>query len=273
MRTIHAARAGWLRASLLITLLAVIAGGARADTGSDWLAKVPPPPKDVDQANNQCGDGVKDYDAQPWHAFEKQRDAAEQKFNDSMKAKMSSPDAQADMASQMMSQMGDPSAAMAMQQYAQYQAGLGSSAPGVTQDSFFTPPYNDAQDAVAAILKAQKAKLKKCPTKQSEAGPYYVPECENPIDAVANKDKADAANKYLAAVDKAWPQFIKATQDYFKKLGAVPQGVDPKNYQVKLQLGNVPAQELGSVKDVADVAEKACQNALALKTQYMNMED
>ena len=272
MRMILAAWTGWLRASLLITLLAVIAGGARADTGSDWLAKVPPPPKDLDQANNQCGDGVKSYDAQPWIAFEKQRDAAEQKFNDAFKAKMSSPEAQADMANQVMAQMSDPSAAMAAQQYAQYQAGLGNSAPGVTANGFFTPPYNDAKGAVDAIIQQQTAKLKKCPTLDSEAGPYPAPSCEKPIDAAAEKSKADAVSKYLAAVNKAWPQFIKGTQDYFKKLATVPQGVDPKNYQVKMQLDNVPGMELGAVKDVAKAAETACNNANSLKSEMPNLD-
>lgn len=268
MRFKQPARASLLRASLLITLL--VAAGVRADTGSDWLAKVPPPPKDLDQAKAQCGEGVS-YDVQPWNKFEKDRGAAEDKLQKTMQAKMQDPNYQNEMMSQAMD-MSDPGAAMAMQQYAQYQASLGSQAPGVTTDSFFTPPYNDAKDAVDGIVKQQTAKLKKCPTQNSEAGPYPIPSCEKPIDAAAEKAKADAVNKYLAAVNKAWPQYVKGTQDYFKKLGTVPQGVDPNNYQVKLQHDNIPSLELGSVKDVAKAAEDACNNANNLKSELPNLD-
>ncbi len=268
MRMTHAARAVRLRAPLLIIIL--FAAGVRADAGADWLAKVPPPPKDLDQAKAQCGEGVS-YDAQPWNKFEKDRGAAEDKLQKAMQAKMQDPKYQADLMNQSMSSMTDPSAAMAAQQYAQYQASLGSQAPGVSADGYFTPPYNDAKDAVDAILKQQAAKLKKCPTQNSEAGPYPIPSCEKPIDAAAEKAKADAVNKYLAAVNKAWPQFIKGTQDFFKQLGAVPQGVDPNNYQVKLQRDNIPGMELGSVKDVAKAAEAACQNATGLQAESPNL--
>lgn len=269
MRTTHAVRAGWLRASLFITLLA--AAGVRADTGADWLAKVPPPPKDLDQAKAQCGDGVA-YDAQPWNKFEKDRGAAEDKLQKAMQARMQDPNYQTEVMNQSMSAMSDPSAAMAAQQYAQYQASLGSLAPGVSADGYFTPPYNDAKDAVDAVLKQQAAKLKKCPTQNSEAGPYPIPSCEKPIDAAAEKSKADAVNKYLAAVNKAWPQFMKGTQDYFKKIAAVPDGVDPKNYQVKLQHDQLPLRQVGEVKDVAKAAEAACQNANALKSETPNVD-
>lgn len=263
--TMHTASFGGVRAPLLCLLLC-LALAARADADSDWLAKVPPPPRTLDQAEAQCGEGST-YASNPWIKFEKERQAVEDKAQKDMQAGISDPNKQADMAAAMMSQNMDPASMMATQQYAQYMAGLGTSAPGVTADTLFKPAYDAADAAVDAVLKTQAAKLAKCPTLQSEAGPYPVPSCEKPIDADADKKKTDIANKYLSDSAAAWPRFIAGTQDYFKKINAVPAGIDPNLMQVKTQRLGLPLQELGAVKDVTATAAKVCENATALKSR------
>lgn len=264
--TMHTALSGRGRRVPLLCLLASLAVAARADAGSDWLAKVPPPPKSLDEARGQCGEDAS-YATNPWIKFEQQRQAAEDKLQKDIQASVSDPKKQADIATAMMSQSMDPGSAMAEQQYAQYLASLGSSAPGVTADAIFTPAYSAAQGAVDAILKAQQAKLDKCPILQSEAGPYPVPSCEKPIDADAEKKKTDVANTYLADAARSWPQYLQGARDYFKKVNTVPPGVDPNLMQVKMQRDGIPLQELGAVKDVGATAAKICENANGLKSR------
>lgn len=262
----HAAR------SLLLPALLVSAIAARADTGSDWLAKVPPPPKTLAQAQSLCGENAPH--PRVWDTFEAQRKAAEDKLQKDMQKRMSDPATQQAMMEQAMSQSMDPASAMAAQQYAQYVAGLGQASPDAKADGLFKPPYTDADGKVDAVLKAANARIKKCPlVPGGEMGPYPAPACQKPIDADSAAKKAALADQYLGAVNKSWPQFVAGAQDYFKKLNVVPQGVDAGNFQVKQQRDSLPLQELAAVQTVARQAEQACENAVVLDNKFLNTGD
>lgn len=257
---------GWLLALLVF----LTAAAARADTGSDWLAKLPPPPKNLAEAQKLCGENApRPY---VWEKFETERRAMDDKLNSAAKAKMSDPAYQQQLMQQAMSASMDPAGAMAAQQYAQYLASLGNSSPDARADSLFQPAYQDADGQVDAILKAGNARLKKCPMLNSEAGPYPAPACQKPIDADTTARKAAVTDKYLAAVNKNWPQYTASAKDYFQKLNVVPNGVDPNNYQVKLQQANLPLQELGTVKDMGRQSEDICNNAVGLATRYLGLD-
>ena len=119
-------------------------------------------------------------------------------------------------------------------------------------------------------MKANNAKISKCPkVPGGEDGPYPAPFCQKPIDADSAVKKNAVANQYLASVAKAWPGHLKDAQDYFKKINVVPDGVDPSNMNVQIQRDNIPMQELGSVKKMSELSEKACQNAVEIANLYV----
>lgn len=254
--TMHMHRA-WLLPALLLGSAAV-----QADVGSDWLAKVPPPPKSLAEAESRCGETAPH--PWSWDKFETQVQAASDKLEQDLRKRMSDPKVQQDVAMQSMAAAMDPASAMAQMKYSQYLASLGPFMPDARAEALLAPPYTSAQAQVDTVLDAANAKLKRCPMQDSEAGPYPIPSCQKPIDADSTAKKDAAANQYLAAVAKAWPQFLKDTQDYFRKVSAVPEGVDPDNVNVKLQRDNLPSQELAAVKMVSQQSEQACTNAVQL---------
>jgi hypothetical protein len=274
MRTESDFRGSRARLWVLLGLL-LAAAVVRADAPGDWLAKVPPPPKNLDEALALCGGGSKTYDPakDPWRRFEPQIQAAIDKNQKDMQAKMGAgdPQAQQDMAAQMMSQMSDPNAMMAYMQstqvYNQYMQGLAGNAPDSSADRTFAPAFRDGQDAVDTVLKAREAKLGKCPTESGEGGTYPITSCANPIQADADRKKADAANAYLAAVNKVWPQYAAGVKDYLDKTAVLPPGVDANNPQVKVQLAGVPGLQLDGIKKMAGVTQKLCGNAIGLESQ------
>lgn len=261
----------WVLLGLLLATAVV-----RADTPSEWLAKVPLLPKNLDEAQALCGRGVdKSYDPakDPWGKFDQQIRAAIDKQDQDTKDKLnpSNPQAQQDMAAQMMAQMGDPNAMMAnlqsAQTYSQYTVSLGKNAPKVSADTYFRPALTGGQNTVNSVLKMRNAKLDKCPQEQGEGGDFPAPSCANPIQQDAEQKKADAANAYLAAVNQAWPRYLAGVKDYLAKVAALPPGVDANNPQIKLQLAAVPGTQLSGVKDTAEVTQQLCTSALGLKTQ------
>lgn len=272
---------GFRARSVLLPGLLLLASLARADVAGDWLGKVPPPPKNLDEALALCGGGDgKTYDPakDPWRKFEPQIQAAIDKNQKDMQAKMggNDPQAQQDMAAQMMSQMADqmndPSAAMAnmqsVQTYSQYMGSLGPSVPDVAADAHFKAALTAGQAAVNTALKARDAGLAKCPVEHGEAGDFPIAACANPIEAEAERKKADAANAYLAAVNQAWPQYLAGVKDYLAKVAALPPGVDANNPQIKLQRQGIPTQQLDGIKKTGEVTQRICSGAVSLKTQY-----
>jgi hypothetical protein len=249
--------------------LLALASTAQADTGSDWIAKLTPPPKVLADAQAQCGENAPHPRA--WDKFRDESQAANDKLEAAARAKMSDPKFQQDMAMKSMAASMDPQAAMAQMHYSQYIAGLGSSSPDVMAQNTFDPLYQKAQADATAVLKAAYARIDKCPkVPGGEDGPYAAPFCQKPIDADSASKKNAIANQYLVAVNKAWGPYVKGAQDYFKKLGVVPDGVDPNNMNVQMQRDNIPMQEIGSVQHMSEQAEKACENAVAIANLYVN---
>ena len=268
-------RGSMARCWMLLGLL-LAAPVIRADAPGDWLAKVPLPPPNLDEAQVLCGRGVdKSYDPtkDPWRKFDPQIRAAMDKQDQDTKAKLSpsNPQAQQDMAAQMMAQMGDPNAMMANMQsaqaYSQYTVSVSRSAPKVSADSYFKPALTGGQNTVNTVLKVRDAKLDKCPQEHGEGGDFPAPSCANPIQQDAEQKKTDAANAYLGAVNQAWPRYLAGVKDYLAKVAALPPGVDANNPQIKLQLAAVPGTQLSGVKDTAEVTQQLCTSALSLKTQ------
>ncbi|HEX2666780.1 MAG TPA: hypothetical protein VHP13_00220 [Gammaproteobacteria bacterium] len=259
--TMHMHRA-WLLPALLLASAA-----ARSDVGDDWLAKVPPPPKTLAEAQARCGEQAPH--PRSWDKLGAQLQAASDKLEQDLRTRMSDPKVQQDMAMQSMAASMDPASAMAQMHYSQYLGGLGPLMPDVRAQTLLDPPFKSAESTVDAVLDVASAKLKKCPMQDSEAGRFPIESCQKPIDADSTAKKDAAANQYLAAVTKAWPQFLKDAQDYFRKAGAVPDGVDPKSFNVMMQRDNLPVQELAAVKLVSQQSEQACTNAVQLAAKFV----
>jgi hypothetical protein len=255
------------RAALMPFLL--LASAVQADTGSDWIAKLTPPPKTLAEAQAKCGENAPR--PRPWDKFRDDSQAASDKLEAAARAKMSDPKFQQDMAMKSMTASMDPQSVMSQMQYSQYIAGLGSSSPDLVAERTFDPLYQKAQKDATAALVANNARIDKCPkVPGGEMGPYAAPFCQKPIDADSAARKNAIAGEYLASVNKAWGPYLSGAQDYFKKLGVVPDGVDPNNMNVQMQRDNIPMQEIGSVQKMSAVAEKACENAVAVSNLYVN---
>jgi hypothetical protein len=265
----------------LLSILLLAAVQASAGVGNDWLPTVPPPPRNLDEALGLCGGGdskTYDSDKDPWRRLEPQLEAQDQKLQAAIKAKAGGVSQQApqDMAAQMLSQMADqmsdPNAVMANMQstqaYSQYQASLGPASPDQAAQAAFGPAYKAGLGKVNAILKARDAKLEKCPLQHGEAGDFPLQSCADPIQAEAELKKAAAANAYLAEVNQAWPAYLSGVKDYFKKVEALPPGVDANNPQIKLTRQGIPGQELDGIKKMAEVTHNLCSNAVGLKSKY-----
>lgn len=249
--------------------LLVLASAVQADAGSDWLAKLTPPPKTLADAQAQCGENAPRPRA--WDKFRDESQAANDKLEAAARAKMSDPKFQQDMAMKSMAASMDPQAAMGQMHYSQYIAGINGSSPDAVAESTFKPLYDKAQKDANAALVANNAKIAKCPkVPGGEDGPYPAPFCQKPIDADSAAKKNVIADQYLAAVNKAWPGYMKNAQDFFKKLSVVPDGVDPNNMNVQMQRDNIPMQEIGSVQHMSEQSEKACENAVAIANLYVN---
>lgn len=241
----------------------------QADAGSDWIAKLTPPPKNLAEAQAKCGENAPR--PRPWDKFHDDSQAASDKLQKAAQAKMSDPKFQQDMAMKSMAASMDPQAAMGQMKYSQYVAGLGSSSPDVTAERTFDPLYDKAQKDATAALVANNARIAKCPKLPGgESGPYPAPFCQKPIDADSAAKKNAIADQYLAAVNKAWGPYVSSAQDYFKKLGVVPDGVDPDNMNVQMQRDTIPMQEIGSVQHMSEIAEHACENAVSVANLYVN---
>jgi|SRR6185503_14811860 len=246
-----------------------LASAAQADTGSDWIAKLTPPPKSLADAQALCGDNAPR--PRPWEKFHDDSQATQDKLEKAVQAKVQDPKYQQDMAMKSMEASMDPQSAMSQMQYSQYIAGLGSSSPDYVAQKTFDPIYQKAQADATALLKAAWVKIGKCPkVPGGEDGPYPAPACQKPIDADSAAKKNAIAGQYLASVNKAWGPYVKGAQDYFQKLGLVPDGVDPKNMNVQMQRDNIPMQEIGSVQKMSEAAEQACQHSIEIASLYVN---
>jgi hypothetical protein len=263
-----------LRVSLAACLLS--ASGLRADTAADWLAKVPPPPRSADESQSLCsGYGDKyDSDKDPWRSLQPKlaaaKDAAQKETQQKLQAAMGGDPAA--IAAQQMAMMSDPGAMLQQQQQtmelSQYQQTVFAGAPDAIADGMFTPAYNDAADAVGQIVKAENAKLNKCPMQSGEAGDFPVPSCGNPIQHDALVKKAAAVNAYLVSTGKSWPQFLAKSRDYLGKLNSVPKDIDPKKLVAAQQwLLSANATGLESIGNMANVSEDICGKANTLLNQ------
>ena len=265
---------GLLRASFAALVLCTF--GLRADTATDWLAKVPPPPKNTDESQTLCGGYGDKYDGKkdPWRALEPKlsaaKDAAQKATQQKMQAAMGGDPAA--IAAQQMAMMSDPGAMMQQQQQtmelSQYQQTVLAGAPDAIADAMFTPAYNDVADSVGQIVKAKNAKLNKCPMQSGEAGDFPTPSCANPIQKDAMNKKTAAVNGYLTGVGKTWPQFVAKSKDYLGRLNSVPKDIDPKKLMAAQQwLLSANATGLDSIGKMANVSQDICGKANSLLNQ------
>jgi len=265
---------GLIRTAL--ATLVLFTSGLRADTAADWLAKVPPPPRNADESQALCSGYGDKYDSykDPWRNLQPKldaaKDAAQKEAQQKMQAAMGGDPAA--IAAQQMAMMSDPGAMMQQQQQtmelSQYQQTVFAGAPDAIADGMFTPAYNDAADAVGQIVKAENAKLNKCPMQSGEAGDFPVPSCGNPIEHDALAKKTAAVNAYLASGAKSWPLFVAKSKDYFSKLDSVPKDIDPKKLMAAQQwLLSSKATGLEGIDKMAKVSQDICGKANALLNQ------
>ncbi|HSC47184.1 MAG TPA: hypothetical protein VLG68_03790 [Gammaproteobacteria bacterium] len=265
---------GLFRASL--AALVLFASGLRADTAADWLAKVPPPPRNADESQILCSGYGDKYDSNKdlWRNLQPKldaaKDAAQKETQQKLQAAMGGDPAA--IAAQQMAMMSDPGAMLQQQQQtlelSQYQQTVFAGAPDAIADGMFTPAYNDAADAVGQIVKAENAKLTKCPMQSGEAGDFPIPSCGNPIQHDALGKKTAAVNAYLASIAKAWPPFTAKSKDYLGKLNSVPKDIDPKKLMAAQQwLLSANATGLEGIDKMAKVSEDICGKANTLLNQ------